>query len=316
MWWQDDELLAAEKANLDRTIEFVDAVCVGNEIMQKGIADLDGLTREIDEARARFGRPVTTGFQPPGLAVPPRSRDLIGDFSFLNVHPWWVLHRNDPLTAAVWVVEAYECVVSWPGMPADRLVVVQETSFPSGALPPEVAPGATPENQKRFCEALLATDVPFVWFLSTDSPNIARSHRPVGTAGSGTRTGTRSRSSTSSVDGGAASLPFWNPRQRQVPGLLTKALPFVGLRITEHQAGRDDVCGRRLLWPGSSVPIAPHRSCGPVKLNLGGALSVLMMGRSAFGRGPAPLPTWFRWAQDRCEPTRVVDSTVEKRSRP
>ena len=33
------------------------------------------------------------------------------------------------------------------------------------------SPGATPENQKRFYEALLATDVPFVWFLAVDSPH-------------------------------------------------------------------------------------------------------------------------------------------------
>jgi len=32
------------------------------------------------------------------------------------------------------------------------------------------SPGATPENQQRFYEALLATGVPFVWFLAVDSP--------------------------------------------------------------------------------------------------------------------------------------------------
>src|SRR5262245_49508648 len=36
IWWQDDELLATEKANLDTVVEHVDAVCVGNEIIQKG----------------------------------------------------------------------------------------------------------------------------------------------------------------------------------------------------------------------------------------------------------------------------------------
>ncbi|MEZ5144630.1 MAG: hypothetical protein R2726_19265 [Acidimicrobiales bacterium] len=183
LWWQDEELLAAEKANLDGVIELVDAVCVGNEIIQKGIADLDRLTREIDEARERFGRPVTTGFQPPDWELHPELGTSIGDFSFLNVHPWWVLHRNDPLTAAAWVVEAYECVATWPGMPPDRLVVVQETSFPSGAVPPEVAPGATPENQKRFYESLLATDVPFVWFLSVDSPQHRKVSPPGGYGG-------------------------------------------------------------------------------------------------------------------------------------
>jgi hypothetical protein len=61
-----------------------------------------------------------------------------------------VLHRNDPQTAAGWVVEAYELVASTPGMPAGRAVVVQETSFPSGAIDAASHPGATPTNQKRF----------------------------------------------------------------------------------------------------------------------------------------------------------------------
>ena len=100
LWWQNDELLAAEKANLDAVVDAVDAVCVGNEIIQKGIADHDRLVREVDEARERFGRPVTTGFQPPDWQSFPDLATGVGDFSFLNVHPWWVLHRNDPLTAA------------------------------------------------------------------------------------------------------------------------------------------------------------------------------------------------------------------------
>jgi len=183
LWWQNDELLAAEKANLDEVIDAVDAVCVGNEIIQKGIADHDRLVREVDEARERFGRPVTTGFQPPDWQYFPDLATAVGDFSFLNVHPWWVLHRNDPLTAANWVAEAYQLVAGTPGIPADRIVVVQETSFPSGAVPPEAAPGATPENQKRFYEALLGTDVPFVWFLSVDSPMHRTASPPGGFGG-------------------------------------------------------------------------------------------------------------------------------------
>ena len=183
LWWQNDELLAAEKANLDAVVDAVDAVCVGNEIIQKGIADHDRLVREVDEARERFGRPVTTGFQPPDWQYFPDLATAVGDFSFLNVHPWWVLHRNDPLTAANWVAEAYQLVAGTPGMPADRVVAVQETSFPSGAVPPEAAPGATPENQKRFYEALLSTDVPFVWFLSVDSPMHRAASPPGGYGG-------------------------------------------------------------------------------------------------------------------------------------
>jgi exo-beta-1,3-glucanase (GH17 family) len=170
LWWQDDELLALEKENLERAIDAVDAVCVGNEIIQKGIADHDRLVAEVDDVRRRFGRPVTTGFQPPDWQLYPDLATSVGDFSFLNTHPWWVLHRNDPLAAAGWVAEAYALVAGTPGISAGRVVVVQETSFPSGAVPPEAAPGATPENQRRFYEALLETDVPFVWFLAVDSP--------------------------------------------------------------------------------------------------------------------------------------------------
>jgi exo-beta-1,3-glucanase (GH17 family) len=183
IWWQNDELLATEKANLDAAVDAVDAVCVGNEIIQKGIADHDRLVREVDDARERFGLPVTTGFQPPDWENFPDLATEIGDFSFLNVHPWWVLHRNDPLTAANWVGEAYRSVAETPGIPDDRVVVVQETSFPSGAVPPEMAPGATPENQRRFYEALLATDVPFVWFLSVDSPQHRKVSPPGGYGG-------------------------------------------------------------------------------------------------------------------------------------
>lgn len=183
LWWQNDELLATEKANLDAVVDGVDAVCVGNEIIQKGIADHDRLVREVDEARERWGRAVTTGFQPPDWLVHPDLATGVGDFSFLNVHPWWVLHWNDPLTAAGWVAETYACVAGTPGIADDRVVVVQETSFPSGALAPEMAPGATPENQKRFYEALLDTAVPFVWFLAVDSPQSRKASPPGGYGG-------------------------------------------------------------------------------------------------------------------------------------
>jgi exo-beta-1,3-glucanase (GH17 family) len=183
LWWQDDELLATEKANLDAAVGAVDAVCLGNEIIQKGIADHDRLVREVDQARERFGRPVTTGFQPPDWQLFPDLATAVGDFTFLNVHPWWVLHRNDPLTAATWVAEAYQLVAGTPGMPAGRMVVVQETSFPSGAVTPQATPGATPENQRRFYQALVATDVPFVWFHAVDSPMYRTASPPGGFGG-------------------------------------------------------------------------------------------------------------------------------------
>jgi len=174
VWWQDEDLLARERANLDAEIGHVDAVCVGNEIMQKGISDADRLVREVDAARERWGRPVTTGFQPPDWMQHPDLATTVGDFAFLNAHPWWAMHRNDPLAAAAWVNEAYELVAATPGMPADRVLFVQETSFPSGAVTPEATPGATPENQRRFFSALLETAVPFAWFVPVDLPMYRR----------------------------------------------------------------------------------------------------------------------------------------------
>ena len=197
LWWQNEELLGAEKANLDAAVDAVDAVCVGNEIIQKGIADHDRLVRELDEARARFGVPVTTGFQPPDWQYFPDLATSVGDFSFLNVHPWWVLHRNDPLTAANWVDEAYRLVAGTPGIAADRVVVVQETSFPSAASPPESAPGATPENQKRSTRRCS----PPTSRSSGSSPSTRRctAWPPAADSGAcGTRTGNPSQSSGSS----------------------------------------------------------------------------------------------------------------------
>ena len=78
LWWQDDELLATEQANLDTAVGAVDAVCLGNEIIQKGIADHDRLMREVGRARERFGRPVTTGFQPPDWQLFPDLATAVG----------------------------------------------------------------------------------------------------------------------------------------------------------------------------------------------------------------------------------------------
>ena len=47
----------------------------------------------------------------------------------------------------------------------------------------DAAPGATPENEKRFSKALLATDVPFVWFLAVDSPMHRKASPPGGFGG-------------------------------------------------------------------------------------------------------------------------------------
>jgi hypothetical protein len=78
LWWQDEDLLTREKANLDAAIDAVDAVVVGNEIVQKGIADVDRLSREVEEAGRRWGKPVTTGFQPPDWQFHPELATSVG----------------------------------------------------------------------------------------------------------------------------------------------------------------------------------------------------------------------------------------------
>ena len=193
LWWQDDDQLVREQANLDAAADHVDAVCVGNEIIQKGIADEDRLAREVGAARERWGLPVTTGFQTPDWMTHPGLATEIGDFSFLNVHPWWAMHRKDPLAAAAWVREAYDLVAATPERPADRVLFVQETSFPSERSCQESTPGATPENQKRFCAALLETGVPSPGSSRPTCRCTVARRRSAGSAASGTRTGSRSR---------------------------------------------------------------------------------------------------------------------------
>jgi hypothetical protein len=62
-------------------------------------------------------------------------------------------------------------------MPQDRVIVIQEAAYPSAALPPESAPGATPDNQKLFVQRLIESGVPFIygfafdaWFARESSP--------------------------------------------------------------------------------------------------------------------------------------------------
>lgn len=168
LWWASEQSLEIEKANLDSSISFVDAICVGNEVIQKSTADINGLIAQMSAVRLRYpGKPLTTGFQPVDWQQHSELATSIGDFTFLNLHPWWQVLRNDPAKAAGWLEEAYNCIANMPGMPPNRAIIVQELSFPSSVISSVFwAPGATQGNQKRFYEAVLATGVPFVWFLS------------------------------------------------------------------------------------------------------------------------------------------------------
>lgn len=70
-----------------------------------------------------------------------------------------------------------------PGMPAERVIVAQEAAYPTGAIPPESAPGATPDNQKVFLKRLIASGEPFVYGFAFDACFAAQSSPPGGFGG-------------------------------------------------------------------------------------------------------------------------------------
>ena len=184
LWWADDPTLEIEKRNVERAIADIDALVVGNETVHK--ATLRGepsdeavarLEQEMADLQRAYGKPVTTGLHRDDWARYPQIATEFGDFVFPNLQPWWVQLRNNPVTAAAWVVEVLQVIRDTPGMPPDRVIVIQEAAYPSAALPPESAPGATPDNQKRFVQHLIASGVPFIygfafdaWFAQETSP--------------------------------------------------------------------------------------------------------------------------------------------------
>ena len=184
LWWPDEETFALEKQNLAAEIDSIDAIVVGNETVNKAVhrgelgdAAVERLRTEIEAMQAAYGKPVTTGLHVHDWMYHPEIATEFGDFVFPNLQPWWVVARNDPEMAANWVVGAYESIRTTPGMPEGRVVVVQEASFPTNAVQQELAPGATPEHQKIFCQRLIESGIPFVygfsfdvWFAQESSP--------------------------------------------------------------------------------------------------------------------------------------------------
>jgi len=184
LWWADDATLEIEKRHLEDAIADIDALVMGNETVHKatqrgepGDEALARLQREIEDLQQAYGKPVSTGLHRDDWARYPEIATEFGDFVFPNLQPWWVQLRNNPETAAEWVVEVLQVIRDTPGMPEDRVIVIQEAAYPSGALPPESALGATPENQKVFFERLIESGVPFVygfafdaWFAQESSP--------------------------------------------------------------------------------------------------------------------------------------------------
>lgn len=190
LWWATDELLEVEKANVAEAIDDIDAIVVGNEVVHKAIlraeegdAALERLRAEIEGLQVAHGKPVSTGLHRDEWVLYPEMATELGDFTFPNLQPWWALARNDPDTAAQWAVGAYDLIRDTPGMPADRVVVAQEAAFPSGAVPPESAPGATPEHQAVFYERLIASGIPFVYGFSFDQWYARESSPPGGYGG-------------------------------------------------------------------------------------------------------------------------------------
>ena len=184
LWWADDPTLDIEKHQVEREIADIDALVVGNETVHKAVLRgqpgdeaVKRLQDEIEGLQHAYDKPVTTGLHRDDWVRYPEIATKFGDFVFPNLQPWWVQLRNDPETAAQWVIDVLQVIRDTPGMPEDRVIVIQEAAYPSGALPPESAPGATPDNQKLFFQRLIESGVPFVygfafdaWFARKTSP--------------------------------------------------------------------------------------------------------------------------------------------------
>jgi hypothetical protein len=126
---------------------------------------------------------VSTGLHRDDWALHPQIATEFGDFVFANLQPWWVQLRNNPVTAATWVTEAITVIRDTPGMPPGRVILIQEAAFPSGAIPQESAPGATPAAQKVFFESLIGSGQQFVYGFAFDAYFAARSSPPGGFGG-------------------------------------------------------------------------------------------------------------------------------------
>ena len=190
LWWADDATFAQEKRNLAAAIADIDAIVVGNETVHKAM--LRGVPGDVAVARLQgemaglqraYGKPVSTGLHRDDWARYPQIATEFGDFVFPNLQPWWVQLRNNPVTAATWVVEALQVIRDTPGMPPGRPIVIQEAAYPSAALPPEAAPGATPDNQKGFVQDLVASGVPFIYGFAFDAWFAQRTSPPGGFGG-------------------------------------------------------------------------------------------------------------------------------------
>lgn len=134
----------------------------------------DQLRRELTLVHER-------GFH--GLVTNTMTYDCEATPRIANLQPWWVQLRNDPVTAAAWVVDVIQVIRDTPGMPSDRKVLIQEAAFPSACLPQEAAPGATPEAQKVFFETLIATGEQFVYGFAFDAYFAVKGSPPGGFGG-------------------------------------------------------------------------------------------------------------------------------------
>lgn len=189
LWWADDDVLAVEKANLGQQIDHIDAIVVGNETVYKAVVRglpakvaVDRLHAEMTEMQ-QYGKPVTTGLHRDDWALFPEIATEFGDFVFANLQPWWVQLRNDPVLAAQWVAAALQVIADTPGMPVGRLVMAQEAAFPSGAIDPAAAPGATPQAQATFFRTLIDSGIRFVYGFAFDAWFARRNSPPGGYGG-------------------------------------------------------------------------------------------------------------------------------------
>ena len=146
LWWTDDATLSKSKSATSKPPSPTSMLsssamrrCIRRVLRgQSGDDAVARLRREIEGLQRSYHKPVTTGLHRDDWARYPQIATEFGDFVFPNLQPWWVQLRNNPETAAEWVVEVLQVIRDTPGMPRDRVIVIQEAAYPSGALPPEI----------------------------------------------------------------------------------------------------------------------------------------------------------------------------------
>lgn len=176
IFWFDDAQLEREKQAARDQWPHYDALIVGNEGLLDGRYTRERLEEEIKGLQLLIGKPVATTETGGQLLADPSLLD-IGDFAMVNIQPWFnpANNPNDPAAIAQAVAGEYQALLA---ADLDQLIVVKESWWPTSGHA-----AATEANQSAFFEALVATDVPFVWGEAYDQPWKTGEQSPFGTFG-------------------------------------------------------------------------------------------------------------------------------------